>query len=384
MLAPPSLSVSSTFDSGNIELLAPPGTAGDDGVVELRLAIRPDVPSGHFQWFHFRVAGARGQPLRLRIENAARSSYPPAWDGYRAVVSTDRSRWQRTQTRYEGGHLVIEHTPAADSAWFAYFAPYSLERHQDLIARCQGSGLARHQVLGRSLDGRDLDALVVGEGPRALWIVGRQHPGESMASWWMEGFLARLLDPADALARALRDRATLYVVPLMNPDGAFRGHLRTNAGGADLNRQWAEPSLERSPEVYAVLQAMDQTGVDLCLDVHGDEALPYVFFSGAEGIPGWTPRLAALQERYASAQQRANPDLQRVHGYPIDAPGAATMSMCTTAIAQRFDCLALTLEMPFKDNADAPDLEVGWSPERCARLGGSAIDAMMEVIDGLR
>ncbi len=35
----------------------------------------------------------------------------------------------------------------------------------------------------------------------------------------------------------------------MNPDGTWRGHLRTNAVGSNLNREWAEPTLERSPEV---------------------------------------------------------------------------------------------------------------------------------------
>ena len=35
----------------------------------------------------------------------------------------------------------------------------------------------------------------------------------------------------------------------MNPDGTWRGHLRTNAVGANLNREWANPSRETSPEV---------------------------------------------------------------------------------------------------------------------------------------
>jgi hypothetical protein len=56
------------------------------------------------------------------------------------------------------------------------------------------------------------------------------------------------------------------VVPNMNPDGAVRGHLRTNAGGANLNREWGEPSLEHSPEVFHARNAMDATGpVDLML-----------------------------------------------------------------------------------------------------------------------
>ena len=38
-------------------------------------------------------------------------------------------------------------------------------------------------------------------------------------------------------------------MPNVNPDGSIRGHLRTNAVGANLNREWKEPTPERSPEV---------------------------------------------------------------------------------------------------------------------------------------
>ena len=38
-------------------------------------------------------------------------------------------------------------------------------------------------------------------------------------------------------------------MPNVNPDGSIRGHLRTNAVGANLNREWKEPTVERSPEV---------------------------------------------------------------------------------------------------------------------------------------
>jgi len=35
----------------------------------------------------------------------------------------------------------------------------------------------------------------------------------------------------------------------MNPDGSWRGHLRTNASGANLNREWGDPTPDKSPEV---------------------------------------------------------------------------------------------------------------------------------------
>ena len=119
-----------------------------------------------------------------------------------------------------------------------------------------------------------------------------------MAEWFMEGLIERLQRPDDTEMQRLLEKADLYLVPNMNPDGAFHGNLRTNAAGQDLNRAWLEPSAERSPEVWFVQQEMKRHGVDLFLDIHGDEEIPHVFAAGCEGNPGYTPRLERLEQRF--------------------------------------------------------------------------------------
>ena len=102
----------------------------------------------------------------------------------------------------------------------------------------------------------------------------------------------------------------------MNPDGSVRGYLRTNACGANLNREWAStgtyeaPTLQRSPEVYHVLKALDTLGCDLYVDVHGDEEIPANFFADSAGIPGWTPRLEELNHKFSAAMLEASADFQ--------------------------------------------------------------------------
>ena len=365
------LSITSAFDSGNI-IVSAASNAGD-----IRLNIRKDKDSDFYQWFHFRLSGAKGQACQMRIENAGQSAYPQGWPNYKACASYDRETWFRVPTIYEDGALTISHTPAEDAVFYAYFAPYSMERHSDLIAEAamvDGVGL---RELGQTLDGRAIDCLDVGEGPKTVWVIARQHPGETMAEWWMEGFIARLLNEADPVARKLRTLATFHIVPNMNPDGSFRGHLRTNAVGVNLNREWAAPSLEKSPEVFHVLEAMRASGADLFLDVHGDEALPYNFIAGSEGAPGFGEADDARLIAYKQALVDASPDFQTQYGYPRNAPGKANMSIAGNAIFGYFGCLAMTLEMPFKDNADMPDEMFGWSPERCRCLGGANLDAML-------
>ena len=377
-----SLIISSTFDSGNIIVK----DASDP--MNVRLEIAKDHQSDFYQWFHFRVSGESDQKIRLVIENAGGAAYPKGWEDYQAVVSEDLMDWRRVPTSYDGQSLTIDTDLNVNAIYVAYFAPYSSERHQMLVAGAQNYSESRISVLGQTLDGRDLDLITIGTpGPekRKIWITARQHPGETMAEWWMEGFLERMLDPISSISKDLLSRAVFYIVPNMNPDGSARGHLRTNAAGVNLNREWAAPTLEKSPEVYLTLQKMIETGCDLALDVHGDEAMPYNFIAGAEGIPGWSDRLAGLQESFKSAYVKSsNGAFQTQFGYPISAAGKANLSICTNALAQRFDCLAMTLEMPFKDDANHPDADHGWSPPRCKALGASVLSPLLAVMTDLR
>jgi len=368
--------ISAVFDSGNIRVLHQDGDRFD-------LEIVTDNQSDFYQWFHFRLLGAKGRPVELRILNAAGSAYPFGWPGYSARWSDDREQWRLADTSYDGKVLTIRHTPSSDSLWLAYFAPYTMDRHHDLIATFAGLPGIRYETLGRTLDGQEMDCLHIGEGPLQVWLYARQHPGESMAEWWMEGALGRLADGSDPVARVLRREATFHIVPNMNPDGSRRGHLRTNAVGVNLNREWHEPTAERSPEVLCVRNKMDETGVDFAMDVHGDEAIPYVFIAGFEGIPNWSERQGALYARFRDILARRSPDFQVEHGYAVAGPGSANLTMSTNQLANRYGAVAMTLEMPFKDNEALPDPEFGWSPERCMRLGEDCLGALHEMIGEL-
>ena len=374
------LKISQGFDAGAIETIAA------DRPEDIRVNIRADSHAQFRQWFYFRLQGARGRACRIRFENAGQCTYVDGWRDYRAVASYDRRGWFRVPTSFDGSVLEIAHVPERDSLWYAYFEPYSWERHLDLLGRAEDSPLARVRDLGSTVEGRDVNLVSVGAQngvKRALWIIARQHPGETMAEWFVEGLLDRLLDPDDPVAVALLAQAVVHVVPNMNPDGGVRGNLRTNAAGANLNREWAAPSLARSPEVQCVRAAMHETGVDAFLDVHGDEALPYVFVDGCERLPGFTPKQDRLQRAFVAAFKRASPDFQDVHGYSDDKETKVNLTLASKYVGHAFGCLALTLEMPFKDNADRPDATRGWDGARSMRLGAAAIEPLGAVLPDL-
>ena len=372
------ITISSAFDAGNIRVVNQDSDSAD-------LEIVKDHLSDFYQWFHFRLAGAAGRQVTLRILNCAGSAYPHGWPDYRACLSVDREEWVRVpDTSYADGILTVKLIPPTNCVWLAYFAPYSMERHHDLITTFAALDGVGYSSLGKSLDGQDVDCLTIGEGELKAWLYARQHPGETMAEWWMEGALEKLCDPEDPVARVLRRTCTFRLIPNMNPDGSRRGHLRTNAVGVNLNREWHAPSADKSPEVLCVRNAMDSVGVDFAMDIHGDEAIPANFLAGFEGIPSITERQTRLFRLFSDTLERLSPDFQTAQGYEIPAPGQANMSMSTTQLAERFGCVSMTLEMPFKDNSNLPDPIYGWSPQRSKYLASACLDALHAILPELR
>ena len=366
------MQINSAFDGGNIIVSAINGDTAD-------LMIRADKDSEFYQWFYFRVSGAKGRAITLRVTNCAGSAYPGGWPAYRARVSLDRSDWVCAETSYDDGVLTISYTPDHDAIWFAYFAPYSMEQHHDLVQRIAAQPGVSLIELGQSIEGQPMDCLRMGDGPVQVWLYARQHPGETMAEWWMEGALEMLTDPANSAARLLREKCTFHIVPNMNPDGSRRGHLRTNAAGINLNREWAEPSLASSPEVLCVRNAMDESGVHWAMDVHGDEAIPANFIAGFEGIPNWTDDQGKRFYAFRNGLAAHTSDFQTRLGYPASQPGRANLKMSTNQLANRFahlGCVSMTLEMPFKDHDDNPDPIRGWSPARCKALAVSCLEVL--------
>jgi murein tripeptide amidase MpaA len=371
--------IDSRFPSGNIDVVA----AGDPA--DIRLRIRPDPVTGYFQWFYYRVVGAEGRDLRMTIENANEALVPKGWLDYRAFTSLDGAAWFRVPTDYDGNVVTIAHRPERDSIHYAYFPPYTSEDLRRLIGRCQMDRRCRAEILCRTVDGEALDLLTVGTpGRPAIWAIGRQHPGEVQASWWMEGFLDALLDKGNADALALLERATFYVVPNMNPDGTRRGQHRTNAGGVNLNQQWEAPSQQKGPEVFHVLERMTETGVAFCLDVHGDEELPFVFFARVDLNGPMPPAAAARRQRFGEVLSAISPGCRPDGSYVRPHSKIGPMAFCGPQIVKRFGAPAVTLELPYKDVAELPDPVEGYSVRHCRDLGRACVRALAAVLPGAK
>jgi murein tripeptide amidase MpaA len=382
-LAPaPVLQITSRFDAGAIEVLS------CETADAIRLRFRPDTHADFAQWFYFHLSGARGAPCTITFENASQCAFPGGWPTYQALASYDNQTWFRVPTRYDGRVLTIEHQPEFDSVYYAYFEPYGEARHAAFIGALQQHPAVSLSTLGTTVQGRPMTLVTLGTaaaGKPRIWVIARQHPGETMAEWFTEGLLARLTGQGawagDPVARLLLEQAVFYLVPNMNPDGSALGNLRTNAAGANLNREWLEPDAQRSPEVLQVRAAIHALGCDMFFDIHGDETLPYVFVAGCEMLPEFGERQRREQTAFIEFFKAASPDFQSEHGYSSDKYREDALKLASKYVGHQFGCLSLTLEMPFKDNANLPEPKQGWSGARSASLGAAMLAAILRQLE---
>jgi Zinc carboxypeptidase len=204
-------------------------------------------------WYAFRYATSGAEGISVRLDYiGARHRYAPKLmrGGEIAVVPVEVSNDGRSAL------LVL---PPGDGIVAAQ-EPFGASRYERLLDRMAAMSHAERIKLGRSLDGRAIEAVRFGgrTAPALVVLLGRQHPPETTGAVAMEAFLLALADQLPA-RRNLIERIQFLAIPELNPDGVARGHWRANRGGIDLNRDWGEFSQPETRAVKTWLDALPHT-----------------------------------------------------------------------------------------------------------------------------
>ncbi|MBU2526758.1 MAG: hypothetical protein KKC03_09185 [Bacteroidetes bacterium] len=208
--------------------------------------------------------------------------YPTSKHRYWPKLSPDGQHWQPIDstdfTLLKNGEIAqlrvgIHQKPL----WIA-----AQELHNSTAAKEWASALATDtrvhiDLAGKSKLGRSLMVLdIYEESPNdkdLIVILSRQHPPEVTGYLAMQAFVEELLQN-NKLASDFIKKYRILIFPMVNPDGVDLGHWRHNAGGVDLNRDWA---FYRQPEVNQVVNFIvntanrDKNKVILGLDFHSTQ-----------------------------------------------------------------------------------------------------------------
>ncbi len=246
---------SNNFDGARLNAVTQTGKS------DFIVTINPENEPVNFSpWYAFKVWSKRSKEINIKL------IYPPSYKHrYHPKISKDGRRWSplAAERLTEEGRLAGEYGPqtAPITATMRlrvgkralWISGQELETSKSVFAwidRMARKPFVRDEVIGTSIEGRPLRMLTIGKKKRAkmMLVISRQHPPEVTGYFAMKSFVETIAGNTD-LARRFRDKWSVNVIPLMNPDGVDAGHWRHNMGGVDLNRDWTKFT---QPETLAV------------------------------------------------------------------------------------------------------------------------------------
>ena len=256
--------ISTNFESGNINHIKNVQRKKDVLVVlEIENEPYPKNTKRKYQnWFYFKSNDVQRKAMTYTIQNI--NIFGNDWKGFNVCYSYDNKNWKRIKTSFSKKNktLTWKHTSTKKNVYFAYYPPYTTVMKQKMMMKYKNKKGAKAKTLGKS----KVDALILGNGPLKIFIVARQHPGESIGSWMIEGFLKEYF--SDVQRKVVQDVFTFYIIPMANPDGVKLGHWYTNKKGQNLNRSWRH---NKTSETNDIKRLMTEKKALLYLDSHGDE-----------------------------------------------------------------------------------------------------------------
>ena len=307
------LQFESRFESGNLQ------RAVRVGPNEYDLFLRPDKSinsTANVQWYYFMVRNMRnGVPYVFNIVNFVKpkSLYNA---GLRPLLYSEKEArgrrsgvgWHRAGSNVaycrRGNRYALSFTMSfkyeGDTCFLAHCYPYTYTDCQmflsDLVNDPIRKEFCRRSVLCRSFAGNVVDLVEISEGvhdenspaePKpSILLSARVHPGETQGSWAIQSCLEFLTSSLPE-AKLLRSHYTLYVIPMLNPDGVINGHYRCSLSGNDLNRVWANPDKIKHPCIWHtrnLVQILSSQGLRFFCDFHGHSVKKNAFMYGCSSL----------------------------------------------------------------------------------------------------
>lgn len=206
-------------------------------------------PINSSPWYSFSIWSKRKRTIYINF------TYPPrVTHRYYPKLSSDALSWRsidssnyfekkRIPTRSDSTSVdvSIRLSLKSDTLWVSAQELQTFKHVFNWIKEMDKKPFISYEEIGKSKEGRPLYVLNIGkkQTQKMIMIISRQHPPEVTGYLAMKSFVETLSDNTP-LAKEFRENYSIYVVPLMNPDGVENGHWRHNAGGIDLNRDWTK------------------------------------------------------------------------------------------------------------------------------------------------
>ncbi|WP_299437113.1 M14 family zinc carboxypeptidase [uncultured Aquimarina sp.] len=133
-------------------------------------------------------------------------------------------------------------------------------------------------LLGTSENNAPIHLIKLGNGPKKLLFWSQMHGNESTTTKAVFDFLNMLTDSSNELSERILASCTLYIIPILSPDGA-KAYTRLNYNQVDLNRDAQNKTQKESVILSDVIRDIKP---DYAFNLHGQRT---IFSVGDTNIP---------------------------------------------------------------------------------------------------
>lgn len=149
--------------------------------------------------------------------------------------------------------------------------------------------------IGYSTLGRSINLVKWGNGPKKIFLWSQMHGDEATATMALFDLMNLLsnVDKFDSIIDLLNKNCTLYLLPMVNPDGA-EIFSRRNAMEIDINRDFHN---QQSPEAIILRQTRDKINPEFGFNLHDQSTL---WSAGETGNPATISFLAPAYDKELS------------------------------------------------------------------------------------
>ncbi|HSI74636.1 MAG TPA: M14 family zinc carboxypeptidase [Lunatimonas sp.] len=178
------------------------------------------------------------------------------------------SSCSRSERSNSTSNITVEDLRRAAEMYREKAFPERRFSHSDMILHIhKRSDLFSQEVLGQSIEGRDIFRLDYGQGTKKVMLWSQMHGNEStatMALFDLFNFLEGVDDGFEEIRKTLSETLHIRFIPMVNPDGAEK-FVRRNAWEIDLNRDFLHAT---SPEAVILKKARDDFEPQFGFNLH--------------------------------------------------------------------------------------------------------------------
>ncbi len=229
-----------------------------------------NTPINVSPWYAFKVWTENPRDITIKL------SYQDSRSRYYPKISTDGIHFKSLDsTNFKAinpgeGEFGIKAVPelaeltlpiGKNPIWVSAQELYTSKRVKSWIDSLSTKPFISNYEIGKTTEKRPMHLMEINDSSltkKALMIISRQHPPEVTGFIAMKSFIETISSDTEQ-AKNFREKHTVFVVPLMNPDGADNGHWRHNMGGIDLNRDWQNFN---QPETKSVRDFLNKKSTD--------------------------------------------------------------------------------------------------------------------------